>query len=247
MPILFELIATSLDDCLTAAAHGADRIELCSALALGGLTPSLGLLTAAVAAVPLPIMAMIRPRPGGFAYSDGDFAVMLRDAALALANGAGGIVFGCLDPSGEVDINRTRALVELAGERQTVFSRAFDVVPNPFAALDALMALGVTRVLTSGRQPTALAGAAEIAAYRRYAAGRLAILPGGGITVANASELLRLTGADAVHASLSGHTLDTSTAANATLNFGATALPPEHHVRCADPTLVRAMRAALDR
>jgi copper homeostasis protein len=252
MPILLELIATSLDDCLTAATHGAGRIELCSALPLGGLTPSLGLLTAAVAALaaaptaPLPIMAMIRPRSGGFAYSDGDFAVMLRDAALALAHGAGGIVFGCLLPTGKVDINRTRALVELAGDRQTVFSRAFDVVPDPFAALDALMALGVTRVLTSGGQPTALAGAATIAACRRYAAGRLEILPGGGITTANVAELLRLTGADAVHASLSGYTLDSSTAANPTLHFGPATLPPEDQVRMADPALVRAMRAVLD-
>jgi copper homeostasis protein len=247
MPILFELIATSLDDCLTAAAGGADRIELCSALPLGGLTPSLGLLGAARAAVPLPIMAMIRPRHGGFAYSDGDFAVMLRDAKLALAHGADGIVFGCLLSAGEVDINRTRALVELAGDKETVFSRAFDAVADPIRALDQLLALGVTRVLTSGGQPTALAGAANLAAYRRHVEGRLQILPGGGITVDNVAELLRLTRAEAVHASLSGHTVDPSLAANPTLRFGAAALPPEDQVRIADPLLVRAVRAALDR
>ena len=204
MSILLEVIATSPDDCVAAQAGGADRIELCSAMPLGGLTPSLGLLIEARAAVQLPIMAMIRPRPGGFAYSDPDFAVMLRDAELALAHGADGIVFGCLLPDGRVDINRVRAFVQLAGRRETVFHRAFDVTPDPYAALDALIQLGVTRVLSSGQKPSALEGAANLAAFRSHVSGRLQVLPGGGITVENVRELLRLTGANQVHASLSG-------------------------------------------
>lgn len=212
---------------------------------LGGLTPSLGLVIEARAAVQLPIMAMVRPRPGGFAYSDAEFAVMLRDAELALAHGADGIVFGCLHPDGRVDINRVRTLAQLAGRKETVFHRAFDVTPDPYAALDALIELGVTRVLSSGQKPSALEGAANLAAYRARVGSRLQVLPGGGITVDNVRELLRLTGSDQVHASLSGNRRDPSTAANSAIHFGAPAMPPEDHVRITDVKLVAAMHTAL--
>jgi copper homeostasis protein len=245
MSILLEVIATSPADCAAAQTGGADRIELCSAMPLGGLTPSLGLLIEARAAVRLPIMAMIRPRPGGFAYSDADFAVMLRDAELALAHGADGIVFGCLQPGGQVDINRVRTFVQLAGCKETVFHRAFDVVPDPYPALDALIALGVTRILSSGQKPSALEGAANLAAYREHAGGRLQVLPGGGITVDNVRDLLRLTGAEQVHASLSGSRRDRSTMANPAIHFGALAMLPEDHVRITDGNLVAAMHTVL--
>ncbi len=214
---------------------------------LGGLTPSLGLLIEARAAVRLPIMAMIRPRAGGFAYSDSDFAVMVRDAEFALAHGADGIVFGCLQPDGQVDIERVRTLVRLAVSKETVFHRAFDVTPDPYAALDALIELGVTRVLSSGQKPNALAGAANLAAYRDHVGRRIQVLPGGGITVDNVRELLRLTGADQVHASLSGSRRDLSTAANPAIHFGAAAMPPEEHVRITDGALVAAMHTVLQR
>ena len=245
MSILLEVIATSPADCVAAQAGGADRIELCSAMPLGGLTPSLGLLIEARAAVELPIMAMIRPRSGGFAYAESDFAVMLRDAELALAHGADGIVFGCLQPDGRVDISRVRALVTLAGSRETVFHRAFDVTPDPYAALDALIQLGVTRVLSSGQKASALEGAANLAAYRSHVGGRLQVLPGGGITVENVREVVRLTGANQVHASLSGSRRDLSPAANPALHFGALAMPPEDHVRITDEALVAAMHTVL--
>jgi copper homeostasis protein len=245
MSILLEVIATSPDDCVAALEGGAGRIELCSAMPLGGLTPSPGLLIEARTAVQLPVMAMIRPRAGGFAYSDSDFAVMLRDAELALAYGADGIVFGCLHPDGRVDINRVRTLVQLAGHKETVFHRAFDVTPDPYAALDVLIDLGVTRVLSSGQKPSALEGAANLAAFRAHAGRRLQVLPGGGITVDNVRELLSLTGADQVHASLSGSRSDQSTAANPAIHFGAPAMPPEEHVRITDVKLVAAMHRVL--
>jgi len=245
MSILLEVIATSPADCVAAQAGGADRIELCAAMPLGGLTPSLGLLIEARAAVQLPIMAMIRPRPGGFAYSESDFAVMLRDAELALAHGADGIVFGCLQSDGQVDIDRVRALVQLAGRRETIFHRAFDVTPDPYAALDALIQLGVTRVLSSGQKTSALEGAANLAAYHSHVSGRLQVLPGGGITVENVRELVRLTGANQVHASLSGSRRDLSTAANPALHFGALTMPPEEHVRITDEAQVAAMHTVL--
>jgi copper homeostasis protein len=248
--ITLEVIATSLDDCWAAQTGGANRIELCSALPLGGLTPSLGLLVAARKAFAGEIMAMLRPRAGGFAYSEADFAVMCADAELCLRHGADGIVFGCLHPDGTVDGERTRRLVALAGGRQTVFHRAFDVTPDPHAALATLMQLGVTRVLSSGQRASALEGAGNLSAWRAYADrspfSGLQILPGGGITVGNVRDILRLTGANQVHASLSGVVRDTSTAANGAIRFGAAAIPPEDQVRITDGALVAAMRRVLD-
>jgi copper homeostasis protein len=244
--ITLEVIATSPDDCRAIEQGRGDRIELCSALEVGGLTPSLGLLLAARQATSLPIMAMVRPRPGGFCYSAAEFAVLLADAGLLLRHGADGLVFGCLHADGTVDAERTAALVRLAGERQTVFHRAFDVTPDPFAALDVLAALGVTRVLSSGQRPSALEGAANLAAYREHAGDRLQILPGGGITMANALEVLRRTGCDQIHASLSGQTVDRSTAANPSLRFGLAAPLPEDQVRVTAGELVAAMRQVVD-
>ena len=243
--ITLEVIATSPDDCRAIARGGGDRIELCSGLEVGGLTPSLGLLIEARRATRLPIMAMVRPRAGGFCYSAAEFAVILADAELLLRHGADGLVFGCLHADGTVDVERTAVLVRLAGERQTVFHRAFDVTPDPLAALDVLATLGVTRVLSSGQRPSALEGAAALAACRAHIGDRLQILPGGGVTVANVQEVLRRTGADQVHASLSGQVPDRSTAANPLLRFGPAGLP-EDHVRVTDGELVAALRQVLD-
>src|SRR4029079_12267105 len=133
MPVLLETIVASLDDARAAAAGGADRFELCSALALGGLTPSLGLLAAIQAELPQPVMFMVRPREGGMAYSEGEYAVMERDAVLALEAGADGLVLRFLPPDGAVDVPRCRRfLARIAGigkpHPQLVFHRAFDVV-----------------------------------------------------------------------------------------------------------------------
>jgi copper homeostasis protein len=152
--ILLETIVSSLDDARAAAAGGADRFELCSALALGGLTPSLGTLAAIRAEIDLPAMFMVRPREGGMAYSEGELTVMLRDAALALEAGAGGLVFGFLTPEGAVDVRRCRRFMDtLQVSRRVdwVFHRAFDVTLDPRQALEQLIDLGITRVLTSGR------------------------------------------------------------------------------------------------
>ena len=191
-------------------------------------------------------MYMLRPRSGGFCYSAGEFAVIQRDAELALRFGADGLVFGFLDADGAIDGVRTRAIVALAGDKATVFHRAFDVTPDATAALDTLIDIGVTRVLTSGQMPAAEQGAANIKDYIRRAAGRIQILPGGGIRVDNAPALVRVTGADQVHASLSGQMLDRSTSANPRLRFGATSLPDEQQVRFTDTSLVAQMRTVLD-
>ena len=178
--IKLEICTASAEDCATAEQSGADRVELNCALMLGGLTPSLGALREARAAIRIPLIAMIRPRAGGFCYSASDFKVMQRDTEIALKEGADGIAFGILTPQGTMDLERCAQIVKLAAGRQVVFHRAFDVVPDPLATLDQLIDLGVTRVMTSGQESSAYNGTANIAQYLRHAAGRMEILPGRG-------------------------------------------------------------------
>src|SRR4051794_12099532 len=169
--MLIEICVASVDDAVAAVAAGADRLEINSALSLGGLTPSSGLFAEARRRVSVPLIAMVRPRSGGFCYSDADFEVMLRDAESLLAAGADGLAFGVLTAGGEIDVDRCRKLREACGIAPAVFHRAFDVTPDPLAALDTLIDLGFTRVMTSGQAESASVGSALIAEIARRAAG----------------------------------------------------------------------------
>jgi copper homeostasis protein len=243
--IKLEICAASAEDAAIAARGGADRIELNSALMLGGLTPSLGTVHESRAAVRIPIIVMIRPRPAGFCYSRSDFLVMQRDLELALSAGADGIAFGILTAEGAVDLRRCGAIVKLAANREVVFHRAFDVAPKPLAALEQLIDLGVTRVMTSGQEASAYNGAANIASYVRRAAGRIEILPAGGINRFTLNDVIRRTGCNQVHASLSMTLTDRSTAARPQVFFGGTVRPPEYEFTTTNPDAVRQMRRAL--
>lgn len=203
MPIRIEVAVASVEDAQTAEAAGADRLELCSALELGGLTPSLGMLLAIKKAVSIPVVTMLRPRAGGFVYSDADVRTIERDAELFLSHGATGIVFGFLTGERMIDVSRVERLVRLARGKETVFHRSFDLTVDPMAALDSLIELGVTRVLTSGQAADAPAGAELIRQLLERAAGRIEILPGGGITPENAAALVAKTGARQIHGSFS--------------------------------------------
>ncbi|MBW7886067.1 MAG: copper homeostasis protein CutC [Caldilineaceae bacterium] len=243
--ILLEVIATSSTDCTAIEQNGGNRIELVSALEMGGLTPSLGLLIEARRATKLPIMAMVRPRASGFCYTRSDFATMLRDVESVLSLGADGVVFGCLHEDGTVDEERTRQIVRLAGNKETVFHRAFDVTPEPARALEQLIDLGVTRILTSGQEPSARAGVELIARLARQAAGRIEVLPGSGVNLDSVTSIVKHTGVDQIHASLSGAAVDPSTAARSAIRFGTGDLPDDRY-RIADPAAIRQMRALLD-
>src|SRR5512142_2020898 len=142
--VLLEICCGSIDDAIQAERGGADRVELCSALFLCGLRPSLGTVQEAKARLKIPVIVMVRPRSGGFCYTDAEFATMERDARLAIENGADGVVFGILNRDGTIDLARTRRLREIIGSRrQAVFHRAFDVTPDPLAAVDQLVDLGI--------------------------------------------------------------------------------------------------------
>lgn len=245
MAILLEIIATSADDCTVIEREGGNRIELCSAMALGGLTPSAGLVHRARAATRLPLMMMLRPREGGFGYTPAEFAQMERDLVWGKANGVDGFVFGCLTPDGEVDVERTAHLVKLAEGKQTVFHRAFDVTTDPLAALETLVSLGVTRILTSGQQPSAWEGAALIRKLVVQAAGRVEILPGSGVRSSHVAELVRRTGVAQVHASASRTQMDTSTRARPDLDFGGAPAESGQGHRTVDPVKIAALRSEL--
>jgi copper homeostasis protein len=244
--VLLEVCIASVDDAKVAEAGGADRLELNAALGLGGLTPSLGALIEARRAVRLPLIPMIRPRPGGFCYSSADFDVMRRDLDLVLEHGADGFAFGVLHESGEVDLERCRILIGQAAGREAVFHRAFDVVPDPFRALEQLIDLGVRRVMTSGQEETAYQGAALISRLVERAARRIEILPAGGISKFTLADVLERTGCNQVHASLRGSRTDRSTSARPAVSFGGSFRPPEDRFDATDASKVSDLRGRLD-
>ena len=199
--VLIEAAVESVDDAVAAADGGAGRLELCAALDLGGLTPSLGAYLEVRAAVRLPVCVMIRPRGGDFVYSDAEVRVMARDVALFLPHKPDAFVFGALRPDGRVDEEACARLREAAGFVPCVFHRAFDRAPNPLTTLDAVHKLGFVRVLTSGRESDVLAGAEVIAALVKHSAGRVQVLPCGKVRAANVADVVRVTGCDQVHGS----------------------------------------------
>jgi copper homeostasis protein len=200
--VIFELCAETLQACIAARDGGADRIELCSALSEDGLTPSHGLIHAAVERTGLPIHVIIRPRGGDFLYTDDEFAMMRDDVKHASEMGAAGVVIGLLHKDRTVDIDRTRELVELAGVLEVTFHRAFDLTPSRETALEEVIATGCRRLLTSGGEPDAVAGTANLAVLVKQAAGRIAIAAGGGLRHGNVAKVVDASGVRQVHSSL---------------------------------------------
>ncbi len=245
--ILLEICCGSLDDALEAQNGGAHRVELCSALFLGGLTPSLGTILEAKARLRIPVMVMIRPRGGGFCYTAAEMAVMERDTAAAVDHGADGIVFGILKADGTVDLERCKRIRKLIGNRQVIFHRAFDVTPDPFRALDQLVEMGITRILTSGQEDNALEGAALIKRLIEYAEDRIEILPGGGIKPQTLQRVLEQTGCKQVHLTAFKSESDPSTRARPQVTFGGALYPSEDQYLITDRSLVAQIHAMLKR
>jgi copper homeostasis protein len=243
--ILLEICCGSAEDAVEAQGGGADRVELCSALFLGGLTPSIGSLVEAKQRLKIPVMAMDRPRPAGFCYSMVEFAVMERDADLMLQHGADGIVFGILNADGTVDVRRSGIIRRRIEARQAVFHRAFDVTPDPFRALEELIDLGITRVLTSGQCAGAPEGGKLISQLIERAAGRIEVLPGAGIAVGNVRDLVVATGCTQIHMIAFSERQESSTQSNPQLRFGDPASPAESTYEMTDFALVHQMKEGL--
>ena len=173
-----------------AKAAGAGRVELCADLLEGGITPSRGMIRQARTIAGIGLNVMIRPRGGDFLFDDDEFATMRSDIETAKAEGADGVVIGLLSATGEIDIARTRELIALARPLSVTFHRAFDMTPDPFRALEALIELGVDRVLTSGQEASVLEGLPLIVELTERAGDRIVIMPGGGITGRNIDRIL---------------------------------------------------------
>jgi copper homeostasis protein len=201
-PASLEVSVTSAQSAVAAERGGAARVELCSGLLEGGVTPSVGLIAETRARIRIGLHVLIRPRGGDFLYAPEELAVLERDVAEARALGADGVVLGVLDVEGRVDRERLGALVARARPMSVTFHRAFDMARDRLQALEDLVAVGVDRVLTSGGERTAEAGAAALGALVRAAGPRLAIMGGGGVRAHNVRRLCAQTGLRDVHAGL---------------------------------------------
>lgn len=211
---LLEISVDGVEKAAAAGRGGADRIELCADLSVGGLTPSRELLRGVRNSVHIPVYSMVRPRAGDFVYSDAEFAEMERSVAVATECGMDGVVLGILKKNRRVDLRRTRRLVDLARPLPVTFHRAFDEVPDFTRALEAVIQTGAARILTSAGAKTALQGAAKlaelVAAARDRVSGvgspvqpdRIIIVPGAGITAPTIAQVVQKTGAIEFHAGL---------------------------------------------
>ncbi len=198
--ILLESCVDSVESAVAAEKGGAGRVELCANLTEGGTTPSAGMIALVRQSIRIGLQVMIRPRGGDFCYSDLEFEVMKYDIARARELEADGIVLGILTVDGQVDRERTSELVRLSRPLNVTFHRAFDMVPDPFQALEDLVSLGVDRLLTSGQENSALEGLELITRLVEKAAGRIMVMPGGGISSRNIGRICRNAAFREVHA-----------------------------------------------
>ena len=196
---MLEVCVDTIDGVIAAMNGGAGRVELCSSLSEGGLTPSAGLMQAA-AALPIPCYAMIRPRSGLFEYSDDEARIMIADIAMVRQAGLAGVVMGAQDGEGNLNTRLLADLIAAAGDLGKTLHRVIDVVPEPLLALDQVIELGIDRVLTSGGEPLAPDGADLIAQMVSRSAGRISIMPGCGLTADNVAGVIAATGVHEVHA-----------------------------------------------
>ena len=212
---------------------GVDRVELCASPAEGGVTPSLATIERVAEIKGLDVSVMIRPRGGDFLYSDDEFETMLRDIEHARKAGATGVVFGILTADGKVDIERTRTLVEAAGEMETTFHRAVDMTEDYIAAVEDVIATGCKRILTSGGYDKAIEGKENIARAVEISRGRIEIMAGSGVVAANAKELADL-GVDALHFSAKTMVAGGMQYRNPRISMGGTAAVDEFAIRTVD-------------
>jgi copper homeostasis protein len=233
--VIIEVCVDTSESLRAAVAGGADRIELCSALALGGLTPSAGFMAEA-AGCGLSVLAMIRPRRGDFVWSPAEVVQMQADIATARRAGLAGVVLGASLPDGRLDLPILANLMQAAAGLEATLHRAFDIVPDMVEALEAAISLGFRRILTSGGAATAVAGADRLTALKAQAAGRIAIMPGAGLSAASVAGIAALRpeevhGSCSVSRPRSGPVVD--------LGFGP------RLERVTDAAEVQALRAAL--
>jgi len=243
-PLVLEICIDSVESAIASQQGGADRVELCDNLLEGGTTPSAGTIALARKNIDIDLNVIIRPRGGDFLYSDVEFQVMEYDVEQAKQLGANGVVIGILNQDGSVDVERTRTLVELARPLSVTFHRAFDVSRDPFEALEALVNLGIDRVLTTGQESSALEGLDLITDLVQTAADRIIIMPGGG-TERSVQKVVAQTGVKEFHL-LGTRSVDSPMRhRNPRVFMGGELRPPEFTRLVTDANRVRAFRQAV--
>jgi copper homeostasis protein len=241
LSFLVEICVDSVESAIVAEAAGADRIELCSALSEGGVTPSAGLIESVRRNIGIKVNMLVRPRGGDFLYTDNDFSVMRRDIETAGEHGADGIVIGMLNSDGTVDVERTALLNEYAAPMSVTFHRAFDMCRDPKKALEDIISAGAARILTSGQAKTAIDGAGLIRTLVTEAKGRIEIMPGGGIDEYNIALLAGTTAAREYHLSGRRQRDSMMTFRRKGIHMGDPRLQSEYIIKSADAERIRAI------
>ncbi len=202
-PVALEVCANSVTSAAAAQSGGAVRVELCENLHEGGTTPSYGQILMARKALHIKLYVIIRPRGGDFLYSDLEYDIMTEDVRYCINAGCDGIVFGILNADGTVDKDRCKKLVDMAKKWGVgvTFHRAFDVSSDMYQAMEDIIEIGCERILTSGGKTTAMEGSSMIYNLIKRSAGRIAIMPGSGISETNVTDLVHYTGAKEIHSS----------------------------------------------
>jgi copper homeostasis protein len=242
--VVIEVCVDSVASAVAAERGGAQRVELCSDLFEGGVTPSVGLMEVVRSRVSIGLHAIIRPRAGDFCYGDEEFDIMCRDVEAAKAAGADGVVLGVLVPAGQVDIHRTRQLIDLARPLSITFHRAFDMSADLLRALEDVCATGADRLLTSGGEQTCLQGVEAIAQLVRLGGDRITILAGGGIGLDNAAQIIERTGVKEIHVGLGSPVTSPMLYRNPRVSLGK-ALGREYHRTQVLEENVRKLRHAI--
>jgi copper homeostasis protein len=245
IPVTVEICVEGVDGLVAAQQGGADRAELCASLLEGGITPSLGMVRAALDVATIPFHVIIRPRGGDFLYSEREFAAMFADVRAMRELGVAGIVIGCLTPDGTIDEPRTRALVEAADGIGVTNHRAFDMTRDVEEAVEALVRCGVDRVLTSGQADTAEAGIPGLLRTVAAARGRLRVMACGGLHPGNIADIYCQTHVDDVHFAAPRRIDSAMRYRNVGVTMGGEAAEPEYSHEVTDPESVRATIAAL--
>ena len=233
-----ELCAYSVDACRIGAKLGVDRVELCASPAEGGVTPSIATIERVSKIEGIDVSVMIRPRGGDFLYSDDEFETMLRDIAYAREAGATGVVFGILTADGKVDVERTRQLVEASKGMETTFHRAVDMTEDYEVAVEAIIAAGCNRILTSGSYDKAIDGIENIRRAVEVSKGRIEIMAGSGVVAANAAQLAAV-GVDALHFSAKCMVAGAMEYRNPRISMGGSDAVDEYALRTVDENEVK--------
>ena len=242
---LLEICVDSFESARRASENGADRIELCGDLLVGGVSPSPFLVEQVVSRIPTPVNVLLRPRFGDFCYTDEEKDVLLREIDFCREAGVNGIVIGALTPGGELDVPFLSKCMAAAGDLDVTLHRCFDVCRDGFAAIDTACDLGMQTILTSGQMATAPQGAENLKAFRVYAAERIHLLAGSGVSAANIPQLHQETGICHFHLSGKQNEPGPMTFRREGVPMGLP-MASEFDRQYTSPAAVRAARAAID-